>query len=190
MDWGALLMDIHEIKSPKAMAEEGSAYYQKGEFYSAAVSFEAASQAYSITGDRRSEAEMANNSSVAYLQAGKADKALTVLEGTAEIFESEGDIKRQGMALGNQAAALEALGRFDEAEQAYKDSAALLENAGEEQLKMEVMKSLSMMQLNMGRRLEALMTMQSGVEDLRHPNLKQSLLKRLLNIPFEILNKK
>jgi len=183
-------MDIQEKKSPKAMAKEGTAYYQKGEFYSAALSFEAASQLYSISGNRLNEAEMANNSSVAYLQAGNADQALTILEGTAKIFESEGDIKHQGMALGNQAAALEALGRFDEAEQAYKDSAEFLEKAGEDQLRLEVMKSLSMMQLNRGRRLEALVTMQSGVEEMHHPNLTQSLLRKLLNIPFEILNKK
>jgi len=180
---------MSEIKSPHKLVREGNEAYNKGEYHSAALSFAAASREFAVLGDQFKIAEMANNCSVAYLQLGQPQKALEVLEGAAEIFKIEGDLKFQGMTYGNQAAALEALDRLDEAEQLYKESSELLKQVGADQLRLEVMKSLSNLQLNMGRRLEALATMQGGVEDIEHPNPKQSLLKRLLKIPFEIMNK-
>lgn len=180
---------MSEIKSPDKLFREGNEAYRRGEYHSAALSYAAASREFAALGDQYKIAEMANNCSVAYLQLGQPQKALEVLEGAAEIFEIEGDFKAQGMTYGNQAAALEALNRLDEAERLYKQSAELLKQAGADQLRLDVMKSLSNLQLNMGRRLEALATMQSGVEDIEHPNPKQSLLKRLLKIPFEIMNK-
>jgi tetratricopeptide (TPR) repeat protein len=180
---------MSDIKSTAKLIGEGNEAYKKGDYHSAVLSFAAACREFAAVNDQYKVAEMANNCSVAYLQLGQPQKALEVLEGAAEIFEIKGDLKSQGMTYGNQAAALEALNRLEEAERLYKQSAELLKQAGADQLRLEVMKSLSNLQLNMGRRLEALATMQSGVEDIEHPNPKQFLLKRLLKIPFELMNK-
>jgi len=180
---------MSDIKSPGKLVEEGKDAYKRGDYHSAVLSFTAASREFAALDDQYKVAEMANNCSVAYLQLEQPQKALEVIDGAAEIFESEGDLKSQGMTYGNQAAALEALNRLDEAERFYKQSAELLKQSGADQLRLEVMKSLSNLQLNMGRRLEALATMQSGVEDIEHPNPKQFLLKQLLKIPFEIMKK-
>jgi hypothetical protein len=48
------------------------------------------------------------------------------------------------------------------------------------------MQSLSMLQLQMGRQLQALASMQNGIEGVERPSASQKMLKKLLNIPFNI----
>jgi len=180
---------MNETKSPQQLAKEGQFSYKRGEYQVAAKAFEAAAQGYSIAEDRLNAAEMANNCSVAYLQADDAQAALEVVLGTDEIFAKAGDIRRQGMALGNQAAALDALDRPEEAAEMYLQAADLLQQAGEDKLRADVMQSLSMLQFRSGRQLQALASMQSGIEGVKNPSAKQKLIKKLLRIPFDMLNK-
>jgi tetratricopeptide (TPR) repeat protein len=109
--------------------------------------------------------------------------------GTAAIFAAANDLRRQGMALGNRAAALEALERPEEAIEAYQQSADVLEQAGEDQLRANVMNSLSMLQFRSGRQLQALASMQNGLEGVKKPSPRQKFLKQLVNIPFQMMNR-
>jgi tetratricopeptide (TPR) repeat protein len=175
--------------SPQIQAKEGKSAYQRGELLDAARYFEAARQGFGAAGDWLSAAEMANNASVAYLQAEQAESALKAVEGTIEVFAQAGDLRRQGMALGNQAAALEELDRTEEAIAAYQKSAEILDQAGEDQLRANVMQSLSMLQFREGRQLQALASMQAGLEGVQRPSPKQMFLKKLLHIPFEMMGR-
>ena len=181
---------MSETTSPARLADEAKTAYQRGDYLAAAQSFEAARQGYLVAGDELNAAEMGNNLSVACLQAGEAQKALDAVEGTAQTFAAAGDLRRQGMAVGNQGSALEALNRPEEAAEAYRQSAELLQQAGEDKLRANVMQSLSALQFRTGKQLQALATMQSGLEGVQKPSPRQKLLKRLLNIPFSLLNKK
>ncbi len=154
-----------------------------------ARTFEAAAQAFQAEGDALSAAEMRNNSSVAYLQSGDGQAALQAVEGTPDRFALAGDIRRQGMALGNLGAALEALDRQDEAAQAYQQSSDCLKQAGELDMRMYVVQSLSALQLRSGRQVQALETMQAGLEEVEHPTPKQAFLKRLLKAPLKLLGR-
>jgi len=180
---------MDETLNPNQLSKEGRSAYKRGDHMAAARAFEAASQGYTALDDPLNAAEMANNSSVAYLQAGDAQAALQIVEGTAEVFRLAGDVRRQAMAIGNQAAALEALGGSDEAIDAYQQSADLLKLAGEEQMRLNVMQSLSALQLRTGRQLEALATMKVGLDGAEKLTGKQRLIKRLLNIPFQMMDK-
>jgi tetratricopeptide (TPR) repeat protein len=133
---------------------------------------------------------MANNQSVALLQSGSANAALEVVSGTDEIFAEAGDRRRQALALGNKAAALEELGSLEEAAEAYENSANILKEIGENDLLASVMQSLSALQLKQGRQLQALATMKSGLENVQRPNPKQRVAKKLLQIPFDFMNRK
>jgi tetratricopeptide (TPR) repeat protein len=175
--------------SPDKLAIEGKSAYQNGNYMAAAQAFEAAQKGYLSQGDKLNAAELANNCSVAYLQAGKGQAAFEAVEWTVDIFAEAGDLRRQGMALGNLASALEAVDRDDEALEAYHQSAGLLEKAGEDQLRANVMHSLSMLQFRSGKQLQALASMQSGLEGVKHPTPKQSLLKKLLRIPIDMLTR-
>jgi tetratricopeptide (TPR) repeat protein len=178
-----------EPLSPKQLENEGKAAYQRGDFSAAARAFQAAAQGFASTGDVLTSAEMSNNVSVALLQAGDAPAALEAVEPTPAIFAEAGDVRRQAMALGNRAAALEASKRFDEAAEAYEQSAELFKQIGEDGLRANVLQSLSALQLRTGRQLQALASMQAGLEQIERPTPQQSLLKRLLRVPFHMLGK-
>lgn len=180
---------MSEATSPQRLAKEGKSAYKRGDYLAAAQTYQAATQGYRSAGETQKAAEMANNCSVAYLQAGMPQAALEAVEGTAQVFAQAADLSRQGMALGNQATALEELERLEEAAEVYRQAADLLQEAGEDQKRAEVMKSLSMLQFRSGRQLQALATMQDGLEKVERPTPKQKLLKKLLRIPFEMMNK-
>jgi tetratricopeptide (TPR) repeat protein len=173
-----------EVLTVQQLISEAQAAYHRGDYLEAARLFEHASQQYTHSGDELAAAEMANNQSVALLQSGNAQAALAAVGDTASLFAARGDIRRQAMALGNQAAALDALNRLPEALAAYQQSADLLHQIGETDLRAYVMQSISKIQFRTGRQMEALATMQVGVEGIQHPTLKQRFLKRLLRIPM------
>lgn len=181
---------MNEVINPQKSAQDGNSAYKKGHYDAAAQAFHTARTGYEAVGDALNAAEMANNSSVAYLQAGKAEAALQELEGIEKIFAQAGDLRRHGMTLGNRGAALEALGRLDEAGEAYLESAGILQQAGEDQLRVSVMQSLSGLQLRTGKQLQALVTMQQGLDEVKKPSPRQRALKRLLSVPFEMVTRK
>jgi tetratricopeptide (TPR) repeat protein len=178
-----------EIKSPQELAEEGKSAYELGEYQKAAALFNAAAEGFDAQADKLMFAEMRNNQSVSLLQVGEAQESYDVVIGTDTIFETYGDVRRQAMALGNQASALEALKRLDEAEEAYVRAAELLRQIGENDLRMNVLQALSAIQLRTGRQLEALATMQAGVESVEKPNLRQRILKKILGFPTRFFNR-
>lgn len=178
---------MNETLTPQQIAKEAQSAYKMGDYASAAQSYAAARQSYLAANDPLMAAEMANNLSVALLQAGDPQGAWQAVEGTAILFSQAGDRKRQALALGNQAAALEALQRPEEAEQAYWLSAEILKDLGETDLRLSVMQSISAMQLRSGRQLQAVATMQAGIENIEKPTPKQRLLKRLLNVPMKMI---
>jgi tetratricopeptide (TPR) repeat protein len=174
-----------ETTSPQKLAKEAKAAYKSGDYEAAARLFEAARQGYEAMNEPLDAAEMANNCSVSYLQAGNGEAALTAVDGSDAVFAQAGDLKRQGMALSNRGAALEALERFEEAIAAYQQAAKILQQAGEDQMRAQVMQSLSSLQLKLGRQWEALGSMQDGLEGVQNPSLKQKMLKKLLNTPLK-----
>ncbi|HIE58246.1 MAG TPA: tetratricopeptide repeat protein [Anaerolineales bacterium] len=180
-------MNMSEILSQEQLLREAQAAYRRGDYEAAVQSFNAARESYLAIGDELNAAEMANNASVALLQNGKAEEALQSVIGTAAIFAAAGDHKRQAIALGNQAAALEEMKRLDEAEQLYWQSAEILKNINETDLRLSVMQSISALQLRSGRQLQAVATMQSGIDGIEKPTFKQRALKRLLEIPIKMI---
>lgn len=167
--------------------KEAKDAYQRGDFETAAKLFQAAAQNYAAGGDKVNEAEMLNNCGVAYLRLGDGTAALKAVEATPATFAAAGDIRRQGLALGNLGDALESVGRKQEAADIYTQSAELLEQAGEEEMRAHVLQSLSKLQLKSGRQIEALATMEAGLEGFKKPSLKQRILKKLLRFPFKLM---
>ena len=176
-----------ETLNPNQLAEEGQAEYLKKEYLSAARLYKAAADGFFAAEDKIKAAEMANNCSVAFFKGGNAQAALEVASGTQDVFASMGDTRQQAMALGNQAAALEKLNRLDEAMSAYEKSAALLMDCGEAELRAYVLQAMSNIQLRKRKYLEAYATMMSGVMGIKKPNLRQRLLKSLIQIPLKLM---
>lgn len=154
--------------------------YNAKKFKEASDLFGQAADMYSSNGDSLMAAEMKNNQSVALLQNGNAQASFDSVIGTDKVFAAEGDKRRQGMALANQASALEALKRKKEAVELYELSANVLAEAGETNLRADVMRSISAIQVGQGKFIDAVMTMQDGVIEVKEPTLKQRVMKKLL----------
>jgi len=172
-----------DSQTPQQLETEGGNLYRQGDYVEAANIFAAAEEGFGAQGNELKSAEMANNRSVTLLQADQAQTAFDAVNGTVDVFRQANDERRLAMALGNRGAALEALKQFDQAVSDYEESAEILKNIGEHDLRLDVMKSLSGLQLRTGSSLEALATMQSGVESIEKPKMKHRLLKRLLKLP-------
>ncbi len=176
-----------QVLAPQQLDREGKTAFQKGDWTAALRAFQAAEQAYLAAGKPLMAAEMVNNCSVAHLKLGDAQAALDVLEGIADQYAAAGDLRRQGMTLGNQGAALEALGRLEEALVVYEESAELLKKTGEFDLRSHVQQSISMIQFRMGKQLQALASMQAGIDAIPKPSPRQRFLKKLLHLPMKMM---
>jgi tetratricopeptide (TPR) repeat protein len=176
------------LNLPEMIAEARSAY-TAGNYMEAARLFKAAEQSLLIASDERQATEMANNASVALLQAGEAQAAFQAVEGKEQFFEQVGDLKGLAITLGNQGAALEALKQFDRAGEAYQRAADLFRQIGENDLYTTTMQSLSAVQLRTNRPLEAVATMQAGLGRAGKLSFHQRFMKRLLDLPFRLLNR-
>lgn len=170
-------------------AQAKQAYDQK-DYQGAARLFHQAAEAYQAQGDMLSAAEMLNNCCVAHLQAENYREALDCVLGTDEVFAHAGDLRRQALALGNRAAALEGLKRFAEAEESYRRSGELLRQVEDHDNYAVVMQSLSRVQLRQGHQLEALASMQAGVNNMKKPSLSQRLIRKILRLPIDYLTNK
>lgn len=168
--------------TPAQLSRQGKQTYQSGNFAEAARIFEQAASAFDAASKPLDAAEMRNNASVAWLQANQPQQALDILSGSAAVFEAADDLKRWGLALGNEGAALDALKRYDEAAEKYSQSAEVLEAAGEDQMRAEVLKALSALQLKTGKQFDAVLSMQSGLAGIKKPTLKQKILRQLLRM--------
>jgi len=177
---------MSETLSGPQLVEEAKETYTRGDFLASARAYQAAAQSYADQGEAATSAELRNNSSVAYLRAGDGQAAFEMVDGTPAIFATVGDARRQGMALGNLGAALEATKQLDDAAEAYQHSAELLGLVHEDELRAHVMQSLSVLQVRTGHQMEAMTTMQSGLDGVEKPTMKQSLISKLLKFPSKM----
>jgi tetratricopeptide (TPR) repeat protein len=169
-----------------ALANQAREYYQAEEWQHAADTFLAAEQAFQQAGDVLNCAEMANNRSVVYLRADLPHEALLAVQGTPEVFAAQGDKLREAMAVGNLAAALEAVGDLDLAEETYQEAIGQLRDLKENEILAETLQALSQLQLKRGKAIDAVSSMQSGLESRPKRGLKERIFQGLLKLPFRL----
>jgi tetratricopeptide (TPR) repeat protein len=173
----------HELEQ-NAMAE-----YQNGNWSLAAQLFNQAREAYEQQGDPLKSAEMSNNLCVTLLQDQRPQEALAVVEGTWNIFLSHVDDLRAAQAYGNLAAAQEACGDSANAEKAYAKAAKLLEKTGDDEARAQTLAALSRLQLKRGKPVQAVASMQSGLEGRSRLSIGRRFLRWLISLPGRILNR-
>lgn len=180
---------MNQLLTAEKISLEAKKLYEQEAYLEAAEQFGRSAQAYLDANDKLSAAEMDNNRSVSLLQAGEFQQALEAVGESDFIFEAAGDVRRQAMALGNRGAALARLGQKEEAQQIYWESARLLGEIGEQDLRTSVLQSISKLQLSEGRFMEAIASMESGLDNAPKLSLSQRILKRLVGIPRKLLNR-
>lgn len=176
--------------SSKKLIQSAEKAYRAGRHAEAVAFYQQAEDIFSSAGDLLQAAEMANNRSVVLLEAGQPQAALEACSNTIETFALAGEKTKQALALGNQAAALEALNQLDEALACYQESSDLLKQVGDQEYRAYVLKCISALQLRTGRHLEGLAAMEAALENKKKLSFQEQILKKIIQIPFQMVNKK
>ena len=132
---------------------------------------------------------MKNNQAVSLLKVKDPHGALEAVQGTYQIFLAEGEDLNAAMALANQGTALEDSGDPSEAEILFTEAAMLFKRLGEQEMYLQTMQSLSRIKFRRRNIPGALVSMQEGLEELDRPTLRQRLLRNLLKIPQNYLER-
>ncbi len=169
------------------LQEEARRAYETEEYALAAERYTLAADSFQNEKDALSAAEMANNACVAWLQAKQPGKALTCVQGTADVFRDGNDKRRQAMAYGNTGTALEELKRLPEALDCFEKSSAIFKEIGEKDMRAEVLRRISSLQVRMGKRLDAIVSMQAALQTKTKLTVKDRILKGLFNFLFKLL---
>ncbi len=149
--------------------ETGIRFFRQKKYPQAIQVFQECLDFYIQTNDTLTAAEMRNNLSVAFLQNREPQKAYEIVLGSDRVFENAGDKRRQAMAISNTATALESLHRHVEALDLYKTSIALLDEINEKELRTDVFRRIAVLQMKLGRGLEAVSSMESSLESGKSP---------------------
>lgn len=174
---------------PALIADDAKDLYRAGKFQQAADGFSRAAAFYLDQDQKELAAEMQNNQSVALLKAKKPRLALDAVLGTEKIFQEAGDLLKQGMALANQATAYREMGEKQIAIDDFSRAAEIFKISGEKEMYLQTMQSISALKMRSRNIIGALFSMQEGLDELEKPNLRQRLLRNLLKIPQNLMNK-
>jgi DNA-binding SARP family transcriptional activator/Tfp pilus assembly protein PilF len=117
--------------------------------------YEQALAIYRETGNRRSEAEAANNLAFTYLILGQHDEAVTALQAALTLQRQTGRRYGEGMALCNLAEAYVELGRHEEAIASAQDALAILREVGSVRDEGYALYNLGRASLELGRLADA-----------------------------------
>lgn len=182
-------MTTQDQNQADLLAEEGKSLYQSKKYLPAADSFSRAAEKYDSSGKTLLGAEMRNNQCVSLLLAKKPRQAMEAVIGTSQLFLEADQKIKAGMALANEATALRDLGEKESALDKFTQAGELFRSEGEEELYLQTMQSVSGLKLQTRNVIGALFSMQNGLEGVDKPNWRQKLLKNLLKIPDNLLNK-
>lgn len=170
------------LESPEKLKRSAKAAFEKKDFSEAARIFRQIVDSIDADQQPVAHAEARNNLSVALLKCGQPQAALDLAAGTDSVFAERGLIDEQAMALGNAGAALVDLQRFDEALECYQRSSALFKETGNTEMRSYVLQEISVLQLNRGKQLESLFTMDAALQSKKKLNLRETMLKRLMKV--------
>ncbi|MGD8815141.1 MAG: hypothetical protein PVI78_11785 [Anaerolineales bacterium] len=175
--------------SAKDLERQAITAYKAGQWERAESSFREAQLAFQREGKAIKSAEMRNNLCVVLLRANRPKEALAAVEGTWDIFTAQGEDLRAAQAYGNLASAREASGDLSGAEEAYRLAATLLKKIGADDLRGETLTALSRLQLKRGQALQAVASMQSGLEGSSRLSFGKRLLQKILQLPQRLLGR-
>jgi tetratricopeptide (TPR) repeat protein len=175
------------MTTAQQLKESGMEHFRAERLDEAAGAFAAAAELFSAQGQPAQAAEMHNNLAVVRLGQQDWDGALTAAQGTPDVFRAAGDRLREAQAISNLAAANEGLGRLDEAAALFEQAIDIYRELGERENQAACWKALSGLQVKKNDRLQALASMQAGLNLTPKPSPREKMLKGLINRAFKMM---
>ena len=175
--------------SPDELEKLALDSYRSGHLEESIERFTLARQQYLYDQNPNKAAEIANNLCVVMLAAKQPQAALEIVRETPDFFISQGDEIHAAQAYGNLASALEACGETTAAEEAYRQAIEIFKKQGDTENYSSTLQALSRLQLRQGNPLDALSTMQGGLDSMPKARIRDRVLRRLLKWPFRLLGR-
>lgn len=168
--------------------EQGLDLFRRDQLPAAAEKFLEAARLFQAERQPLGAAEMLNNVCVVRLAEKDWDAALRAVLGTPELFQQNGQPLRQAQALGNLAAAHDGAGHLDEAAALYQQAIDLYKELGDTENRAACWKAFSALQIKQDNKLQALASMQAGLNLSTDLSPKEKTLKGLLDQAFKLMN--
>lgn len=167
--------------SPHDLKTSGLRHYHAERYAEAATAFAQATAGFEAIGDPAGAAEMRNNLCVVRLAQHDWAGALAAVEGTPEVFRALGDQLREAQAIANLAAAHDGAGHVEPAAELYVQAIDLFGQLGESETRAACFKKLSALQIKLGRQMQALASMHSGLNLSADLSPQEKLLKEMID---------
>jgi tetratricopeptide (TPR) repeat protein len=166
----------------------GLAAFRADRLDEAAERFTAAAEAFAAAGEPVEAAEARNNLAVVRLALKDWPGALAAVSGTPETFRAAGDRLREAQALANRAAALDGAGDLEAAAEDYVTAIEIFSELGETETRAACWKALSALQIKQDKKLQALASMQAGLNLTPKLSAREKTLKGLIDKAFKLMN--
>ncbi len=179
---------FHTMTNADTLKEQGLEHFRQEQLTLAAEKFLEAARLYAADGQAVAAAEMQNNVAVVRLAEKDWEAALAAVEGTPETFRQHSQPLRQAQAISNLAAAHDGAGRLDKAAALYEQAIDLYKALGDTENRAACWKALSALQIKQDNKLQALASMQAGLDLSTDLSPKEKTLKGLLDQAFKLMN--
>jgi tetratricopeptide (TPR) repeat protein len=176
------------MTNANSLKEHGLELFQQDKLAEAAEQFLEAARMFEAEGQPASAAEMMNNVCVVRLAEKDWAAALAAVQGTPKLFAQHNLPLRQAQALGNLAAAHDGAGHLDEAAALYEQAIDLYKTLGETENRAACWKALSGLQIKQDNKLQAMASMQAGLDLQTELSPKEKTLKGLLDQAFKLMD--
>jgi tetratricopeptide (TPR) repeat protein len=178
------------MPSPAELKDAGLAHFRADRLDEAARAFAEAANGFAEAGERGMAAEMMNNVAVVCLAQKNWAMALQAVQATPEVFRELGDRLREAQALSNLANAHDNAGNLDEAARLYEQAIDLFAALGESENRAACWKALSGLQIKQDKKLQALASMQAGLNLSPNLSAKEKTLKGLLDKAMALIQRR
>jgi tetratricopeptide (TPR) repeat protein len=168
------------MPSPTELKDAGLALFRQDKYVEAIAKFTEAAQRYEAQSDLAAAAEMRNNIGVMHIAEKNFEAALEAVVGTPDVFHAIGDKLREAQAISNIANILENLSRFDEAAKLYEQAIAMFTELNERENRAACWKALSNVQVKLDKKMQALASMQAGLNLSPNLSARERTLKGLI----------
>ncbi len=178
-----------ESKSAKAesLKQEGIQFFRFGDYEEAAACFDEAHALYVELDDLKGQGEMLNNLGAIHTQEGRWQEAAQTFNKAQMIFESMGDKDGQAVSLGNLGDMYRHQGDNETSIEYLKAAADLFHETGAQKKEAATLRVISRIRLGQARWLEALHFYDLSLACIKPPGLKERILRRLMQIPLNLL---
>jgi tetratricopeptide (TPR) repeat protein len=163
------------------LKEQGLTLFRADNLPEAASRFSEAAERFAAEGQAVQSAEARNNLCVVRLAQEDWAGALAAVTGTPEVFQAAGDSMRQAQAVSNLAAAHAGAGDLDQAAELYERAIDLFRDLGENDNRAACWKALSAVQIKQDKKLQAMASMQAGLNLAPQLSTREKTLKGLLD---------